>query len=316
MTRRDLKLRDCLNSFTGHGELPELKTEALRPVGAAYDRNIRRVYALVLFAPAAIWIAITVQRHTDQIEHQFPKKDNRTRVALIDQAMKTEIAQHTAIFARGGKEANELLDQQHKVSFQMLSSQSPEFNDGPEAWMASQIIATWTAFESMAEDLWEAALNIKPKTLATLAGRNQSIKAKPGDEPKRIKLDWLYRYDFNLSQHMGTIFLEDNRYQFDRLDGIRQAYTDAFSVDSESIIEIINGKSLDASSLIRNNLVHNGGIIDSEYLRRSSVLPIEARGSLGAPILIDGELVANINGPVIKAGHDLVVAVDDWLASH
>lgn len=97
---------------------------------------------------------------------------------------------------------------------------------------------------------------------------------------------------------------------------MRDAYTDAFSVDGEAIVKIINDKALDASTLIRNNLVHNGGIIDAKYLKRSSVLPQEALGSLGSPILIDGELVAKINAPVIKAGHDLFVAVDNWLASH
>jgi hypothetical protein len=305
-----------MNAFTGQGELPALKTETLRAVGAAYERNIRRVYSLVLFAPAAIWMAITVQRHTDKIEHKYPQKDKRTRIALIDQAVKKELDLHSEILRKGGKEADVLFEQQHKVSFHILSSQSGDFSDGPEAWMASQIIATWTAFESMAEDLWEAALNTKPKILARLSGRNQSRAAKSGDDPKKIRLDWLYQHDFNLANHMGTIFLEEKRYSFDNLDGIRDAYTDAFSVDGEAVAKLISNNSLDASSLIRNNLVHNGGIIDGKYLKRASVLPPEALGPLGAPILMDGELVAEINGPVIRTGHALIVAVDDWLASH
>jgi hypothetical protein len=62
--------------------------------------------------------------------------------------------------------------------------------------------------------------------------------------------------------------------------------------------------------------VHNSGIIDAEYLRRSTDLPPEALGDLGNPIPIDGELVANVVGPVMKHGHDLIVAVNDWVASH
>jgi hypothetical protein len=305
-----------MSAFTGHGELPQLKTEALRHVGEAYSRNIRRVYALVLFAPAAIWTSITVQRHTDQIEHRFPNKDPRTRIALIDQAIKKEMREHAAIFEKGGTVAQRLIDQQHTVSFQMLSSQSPEFNDGPEAWMASQIIATWTAFEAMTGDLWEAALNAKPAILAKLDGRNPSSRSKPGDDPKRIKLDYLYQYDFDLSGRMGSIFVREKRYSFDRLDGIRDAYREAFSVDGDPVKAIMADKALDVGSLVRNNLVHNGGIIDAAYASRASVLPPEAVGEIGSPILIDGELVAKINGPLIKAGHDLVVAVDNWLSSH
>jgi hypothetical protein len=194
-----------MNAFTGYGELPELRTEALHPVGAAYERNTRRVYALVLFAPAAVWMAMTVQRHTDDIEHRYPKKDPRTRISLISAAIKKKAEHHAHIIERGGPDRDALLDQQHKVSFHVIGSQSDAYSDGPEAWMASQIIATWTAFESMAQDLWEAALNTKPKILARLGGRNQS-KAKSGDDPKRIRLDWLYQHDFNLADHMGKIF--------------------------------------------------------------------------------------------------------------
>jgi hypothetical protein len=302
-----------MEAFTGHGELPELKTEALRSVGNAYERNIRRLYSLVLFPPSAVWITRTVQRVTDEIEFRFPKKDERTRIALIDQQVKKKIQQETAIINQNGELGKRLVDQQQKLSFSILSERAAEFQDGPEAWMASQIIACWTAFESVAEDLWEAALNAKPTILARLAGRKQS-NPQPGEDPKRIRVEWLHKYHFDLSKHMGTIFLE--RYSFDRLDGIRQTYSDAFSLDHDEIIKIVTDKALDAISLIINNLVHNGGIIDGKYQRRLSDLPAEALGEIGTPILIDGELVAKIIAPVLKHGHDLVVAVDSWLSTH
>lgn len=278
MTKRDLKLRHCMNAFTGSGELPELKTEALRRVGAAYQRNIRRVYSLVLFPPAAVYVAMTIQRSTDEIDRRYPNKDRRTKIALIERAAKRQAEIETTIVQKGGKDAKELIEQQQLVSFQVLSDVSHEYSDGPEAWMASQIIACWTAFEAMAEDLWEAALNAKPVILARLAGRKTSAP-KQSDDPKRIRLDWLYKYKFNLSELMGTIFLEEKRYTFDGLDGIREAYLDAFSIDQGEIEKIVTDKALDAISLIRNNLVHNAGIIDSKYLKRSADLPPEALGA-------------------------------------
>jgi hypothetical protein len=306
-----------MSAFTGHGELPELKTESLKPVGKSYERNIKRMYSLVLFPPAAVWITMTVQRCTDRVEAKFPRMDKRNRVALIEAEVKKQMQRETTIIEQGGKFAEQLIEQQQKVSFHILSEQgNAEFRDGPEAWMASQIIATWTAFEAMAGDLWEAALNAKPAILAKLSGRNPSKPRSSSDDPRRIKLDYLYRYNFDLSDHMGSIFVEDKRYSFDRLDGIREAYADAFSVDGDQIARIVDDQALEISSLVRNNLVHNGGIIDAAYLRRTSVLPPEAIGGLGEPILIDGELVAKINRPMIKAGHDLIVAVDSWLASH
>jgi hypothetical protein len=234
-----------MKAFTGHGELPELKTEALKSVGKSYERNIRRVYALVLFPPAAIWITMTAQRCTDRIEHKFPNMDRRKRLTLIEAEIKGQIRRETAIIEHGGLKAEQLLEQQHKASFHILSEQgNADFKDGPEAWLSSQIIATWTAFEAMAGDLWEAALNAKPATLAKLEGRNPSAKSRLGDDPRRIRLDHLYRYSFDLSNRMGSIFVEDKRYSFDRLDGIREAYQDAFSVDGDEVRKIIGDQAL------------------------------------------------------------------------
>jgi hypothetical protein len=229
--------------------------------------------------------------------------------------MKKELERTGRILDRGGAKAKQLIDMQQTAAFGILSQIQPEFYDGPEAWMASQIVATWTAFEAMTEDLWEAALNAKPLTLARLAGRGKSA-LKSGDDIKKIQLNWLQKYRYNLSRRMGTVFLEENRYSFDTLKGIREAYTDAFSDDFDTIETIMSDKSLDALSLVRNNLVHNGGIIDQKYLKRAADLPPEALGKQGSPIRMDGELVVKLIGPVMRHGHNLVIAVDDWLAAH
>ena len=112
---------------------------------------------------------------------------------------------------------------------------------------------------------------------------------------RRFRLEHLHKYKFDLSHRMGTIFVEDRRYRFDSLEGIRDAYLDAFSVDFDAIKKTVTDKSLDALSIVRNNLVHNGGIIDQQYLRRSSDLPPAALGDLGSPILIDGELILRLS---------------------
>lgn len=314
--RRDLKLRSCMNAFTGHGELPELKTQSIRPVGAAYERNVRRVYSLILFPPAAVNMAITVQRVIDKIDFQHPDIDSEVRQQLIEEEVRRQMSNFADIMQQRGDRATEAIDAQQSAAFQILSAYSPQSEEGPEAWMAAQIIATWTAFEAMAEDLWEAALNAKPNILAKLAGRDKS-KPKAGDDPKRIKLDFIYKYRFKIEDRMGTIFIEDQRYKFDSLKGIRQAYKDAFSQDYGDIDNILNAKGLDALSLIRNNLVHDGGIVDEGLLDRTADLPSAFTGlSIGDHMPLDGDIVADVAGGVMKHGHDLVVAVDNWLVAH
>ncbi|MGB6796307.1 MAG: hypothetical protein WBE48_07060 [Xanthobacteraceae bacterium] len=68
--------------------------------------------------------------------------------------------------------------------------------------------------------------------------------------------------------------------------------------------------------MVRNNIVHNAGIVDQKYFRRKVSLPAEAVADVGLAIPFDGELVAKLNGPVMKRGHNLIVVVDDWLACH
>jgi hypothetical protein len=315
--QRDLKLRTCVNSIKFDGEQIELKTDALRHVVDTYSRNVRRVFNLILFPSAAVNIAMTTQRVIDRIEHQNPGKSADERASLATVAVNQELANVRAVLDRGDAKSKRLFETQQDMAFLMLSKQNPDLYDGPEAWMASQVIATWTAFEAMAEDLWEAALNLKPKSLAKLKGRNASQPLKDGDDPKRIRLDSIFKYDFDIGHRMGTIFLEENRYSFDTLSGIREAYKHAFSEDGESVLKLLNSKSLDAISLVRNNLVHNGGVVDKQIRSRSSDLPPQLRAlSVGEPILLDGEIVSALNRPVIDNGGDLLVAVDSWLATH
>jgi hypothetical protein len=312
---RDLKLRACLKAFKWDDETLELKTDEVRRVAETYGRNVRRVYSLVLFPPSAVYVAITIQRVVDRIEFNNPKMPRKERNDLVQVETRRLIANQTAILEKGDDEARRVFEVQQNTAFGILSGLNPEFHDGPDAWMASQIIATWTAFEAMAEDLWEAALNLKPTILAKLKGRKSS-RPKDADDPKRIRLESVFKYDFDIAHRMGTIFLEENRYAFDTLGGIREAYKDAFSVDSDSILSLIDSKSLDAISLVRNNLVHSGGVMDQRTHRRSDDLPAQLRGlAVGQPILLDGEIVSALNGSVIENGRDLLAAVDSWLAA-
>ena len=49
------------------------------------------------------------------------------------------------------------------------------YEDALRAMYAAILIGTWTAFETLLGDLWEAALNTAPKTLARLSGSPHRI---------------------------------------------------------------------------------------------------------------------------------------------
>jgi len=68
MATRDLKLRTCLDTFKGVGDLLAVANVELQSVADAYRRNLNRVNYLILFPPAAVQIAIQVQRATDEVD--------------------------------------------------------------------------------------------------------------------------------------------------------------------------------------------------------------------------------------------------------
>jgi hypothetical protein len=50
-----------------------------------------------------------------------------------------------------------------------------DLRDTYDTLMSSQLVLSWMAFETMSGDLWEAALNEHPGTLAMKASKNQSM---------------------------------------------------------------------------------------------------------------------------------------------
>ncbi len=309
MTPRDLQLDRCTEAFQGHGILPPLKTAALNHVGLAYERNIKRVYGLVLFPPFAITAALAHGRIAAEVRSRMKGKSEADIAQEESRQRGMHDLKRLRILSKNDKAARALRQHELQTAFNILDRSAYSANDGAEAWLDAQITATWTAFEAMAGDLWEAALNCKPKGLADLPG-----KRPPPQDERRILLKWLYANDYDLSHLMGTV-LKEEQYKFESLAQIRKAYLDAFPAVAIDVHEPLASEALDALAAMRNVIVHNGGVIDKEFQNAKGVPP-EAMGPLNSAIKIDGALVAKIVGPVLRIGHKLLVEVDQWIATH
>jgi hypothetical protein len=186
--------------------------------------------------------------------------------------------------------------------------------------LASYIVSAWTAFEALAGDLWETAVNEHPATLAHLNGKAARLKkdvksteaVAAEDGVKSIRLDLVSRYGFDIRNKMGTIFVRQGRYEFTQLPSIRTAYAESFSKDHAWIDRVLGDKSLDALTSVRNLLVHKGGRADDEYVRRSNGLNIP-KLTAGETIQLDGEIVVGLIKPAINCGAELIRAVDAWI---
>ncbi len=183
--------------------------------------------------------------------------------------------------------------------FQVMLGPIPETNSpdtirGCEAILSAMVIGAWTAFETLAGDLWVAALNTSPRRLARLSGDKKRIirLAKTGTEKaERLQgmlesrrtqdgegkivhlsdVQELSKGTYDLSGKMGNLLR--NSFKFTTLTGIREAYAVAFDEHSQAIDDALKDGSLDVLCLVRNLIVHRAGRADSTYCKEASSVP-------------------------------------------
>ncbi len=288
---------------------------SLQPVSRAFTYNVLGVKAQLVFFIFALNFTRDIERHEAIAELELYGKINPDACTGVrSEALMLRIQElynqaNQRIFER---DRSMTLEAHNAIRFQMhdmfmrlqlvTRGMPDEVNVGAERYIASMLLGVWTAFETLAGDLWEAALNAHPRILSDL---------KSGE--KTVPINQVQRFGYDLREKMGTILRK--KYSFDRLDGIREGFEDAFSVDAEKIRAALSVKALDVLSALRNAIVHKAAIADSEYLSRAKSLPLPQL-SVGDKILLDGDLIVPPMKEAIKAGDDLLFAVDEWITQH
>src|SRR5579862_1945794 len=314
----DLELEACLKPWTTikAPNLSEVRNDPIKGPANAYDRNVRRVWSLTIFPAVTINATHIIEKRTYEKRLEYRQKIRTGRItkeqftAVVQAAIDRDANEREAILGAGGPAAAELLQNEARYGFGVLTAMlSRNLRHGADAWLSAQITGTWTAFEALAEEIWIAAVNAHPRGLAELSGAKRG-----GGEEKKIDLPDLQKYGYDLSTHMGTVL--SRRYSFDRIEDVRRAYQEASFDGDATINEIITDRALDALSLTRHVIVHNGGIIDDQLLRRKSDLPPAILGDIGDPLPLTGPITSDLVSPVMQRGWDLISAVDSWLSAH
>lgn len=221
--------------------------------------------------------------------------------------------------------------------FAGMSELTPKFGGWFTHLMEMQIVACWTAFETLAGDLWVAAVNAQPSPLAMLSGSRTRIakgKGKRSDEAKfspdesnapqddkEVSLSDIMRLSrgtYDISHCMGSLL--KRRFKFTSLSGIRRAYGAAFDPKrqrelTEGLDGVLADSSFDALSAVRNLIVHKSGVADDDYLEDMKSAPAAPKLTIGQRLSVTGRLVCDLIGPVTKQSVALLRAVDAWVAA-
>ena len=293
---------------------------------------------MMLFPAFVGNFAARTQRFTDIAEFEVTGKVTSSRYppdepsgTEIFERMKQLLQEDTdrlrADAARGFETINEQVRETIETggAYAVILTASSPTHKGFESLLLSYITAAWTIFETLAGDIWEFAINENPNLLAQLSGKANRLRKsrKPinfdrnsdaTESNKTVRLSMLQLHQWDLSRKMGSVL--KNRFEFARLEGIREAYASAFSEkeNSDDIDNALSDEALDIISVLRNVIVHRNGIADREYVDRCAYILALPKACEGEPIAFDGQLVAHVIGEMLFCAARLFDAVDAWIA--
>jgi hypothetical protein len=204
------------------------------------------------------------------------------------------------------------------TAFKNIDSMIP----GGEAILSSVIVGAWTAFESLAGDLWEAILNLRPKLAIVAIGAQIATDENETESERKYRMTtplpvhMLNDPAFNIQTHMGSILRAQGKFDFARREQAKDAYKKTFPQLWPQIEPIFDDRRLRWLAKLRNVILHHAAVADLEFVTAFAEHP-ELRGfQKGDHVALDGVIVANLAESAALAGVQLIKLVDGWLSKN
>lgn len=307
-----------------------LKSEAVQVPNSGFKKNIRSIASMWLAVPSVSHSLILGQRASNQaafncLGHLPATKQEESnpeimaRITTEHGKVWKEFESQGLMGARAASDASVhiagLIDR-------MIESHEDSFaREGIQAMLSAMLVSGWTAFEVMAEDLWISALNARPR-LGLLAMNAAPETTDDPDELERKRTvsipftaGMLSRPDFDATKSIGTAISQ--KWNFARREGAVDAYVKAFgSADGGRVKPILNDDALIWINTIRNCLVHDAGVLDSQRKKQLRNHPQLRNLNVGDTVPMSGELVSTMISGVIRQGSKLLAFVDEWMENN
>ncbi len=309
-------------------------------IASSFKENMRRVVRLLELSPVlAGWVGafVACDARADfeafgvPIRSPDSKVLDPERTERADTIRRERFAREFPDFKKDRSETPQVILDRGMEYIIQLRNVVPQIVAGLDVVLASSITGSWTAFEVLAGDLWVAAVNAHPHTLSVMKGKlvnweipkaargtedtnRESGNKKGGETGPQISVKWLEFHNYNVSQKMGTLLRQRKTADFQTVWDIREAYARAFESDYSAIRNSLADESLDHLSALRNVLVHKAGKADDKFVEDIAGCEHFASISERDPVILDGEIVADLVWSVVNQASSLLSAVDAWLA--
>jgi hypothetical protein len=292
-----------------------MKTEALRPVAGPFIGSRERVDQLAQMPLAIAGLSAERARGGNYVSPGHPPSGTIERFLVDKEGNSRNISiKGPWWLLKGLDDPEELKRRVHEakdiIDFFLIAGGAGSL----QAWLSSLLLGAWTAFETFAGDFWEAPRSVHPQTLASLFSKSATRDAK--GRGKSLPMRHLEEDHYDLQNKMGTV-LRDHRRNFQRLDGVAEAYQRAFPkgclVSRDMFWKNHEVRSLCA---IRNVIVHRAGILDEAFQRQRCHDPRLAHYKVGDQLSLDGELVQQMIGGLVAFIETLITEVAGWILAN
>jgi hypothetical protein len=334
---RDYKLESLKIDETFRSLSDEVSLPKIRDVAKSFIENVSRIESLASL-PSGLFYWGSMLGANREIaffeEAGFHSKSGKSPPLDLFSKIWENAEDRTkkeSEFVHGSPEWREKVWKDGVENIDRLGKIVPEWlSEAIDAVLSGVVIGAWTAFETLAGDLWEAAVNECPSPLMELgahSGRITKMSAtrrgirpassesgkNPSDESRQIPLNRIIEISkrtLNLSECMGSLLRP--KFEFSVLASTREAYSAAFKCHSSEIDTILSDTIIDATNRLRNVIVHNAGIADIRY----------TEGIIGTPapivdsekkVELDGKIAQVLINPMITLCGRLLKAVDAWV---
>jgi hypothetical protein len=235
-------------------------------------------------------------RHRLGIDPNDPSKDGSPEFLENAQAVYKQLrGSNDAIFDFGANVISSMLDGKQPV----LAA-----GEGVEAAFAAMAMNAYATLETLAADLWIAAVNRDHKLAVNWQEKNSE---------KQVLVSVLAGYGFDVSSNMGTVLHETRRVSFESWGEVKKAYTHAFKGELDDAFE--PQRPIYLAEKTRHLFAHRGGMVDRKFRDEMKGFPEYSSLVVGERLRLTGPVVRDHVDACVKCGVALLQSVDTWAAS-
>jgi transcription elongation factor Elf1 len=300
-------------------ERPVTKTEYLSELTQSFTANLRRVFYLAALPALSVMHARYNQFANDaamlNVVGSLSFDGNPAKALAIGAESVRLRKAGLDVATLSGKSPI----QSGADSIERYGVEDDQIYTGTRAAMASVLLSAWTAFESLATDIWLTAVNKGPKQFAENVIKKPSKDTRgdgmvpQGGQEKSFSLSDLQQHNYDLREAMGDLLKERKKVDFQAIENIKRAYLSTFSNGVEKIFEGSDYLKLKLLESVRNLYAHRGGIIDQKFLDEVKEIPGLAALQKDSEFPIDGAFCIDCVVATVDRARALIAFVDACL---